>query len=223
MKKFVLTVLILTIVITTAAAEEIEWILSYDKALTKAGETNKPIMIDFYTDWCGWCKKLDKNTYIDSAVVAKSSEFVSVKINAEKDRKSAAAHGVSSYPTILFLDKTGKEIWRINGYKTASQFINEMVRAQVQTIPHDLLKEQADLGDMEAAYYLGLKFSGLNDRENAAIYFDKVVREDKENMSGYREAALLDLGLSYLQAQNNDKALENYTLFLGSETLQSYR
>lgn len=216
MKKWIaiLALFIVPIAINSANAEEIDWVKDYEAALAQAKETNRPIMIDYYTDWCGWCKKLDKETYQHNAVVEKSDEFISAKINAEKDVKSARAHGVSSYPTILFLNSEGKEIWRVKGYKNGPQFLLEMVRAQAQTMPEDILKEQADVGDAEAAYFLAQKYLAVNDKQKANTYLQKAIESDPDNQTGYKADALLDLGFSYIQMKNNDAALEQYATYL---------
>jgi thiol:disulfide interchange protein len=108
----------------------IEWLTSFDAALSTAGEQNLPVMIDFYTDWCGWCKKLDSETYVDNQVVAAAVDFVSVKINADLDRETASRYKITGFPTILFVDAAGSEIHRVIGYRPAQDFLREMKAAQ---------------------------------------------------------------------------------------------
>ena len=43
-----------------AVGDAIEWVSSFDVASKRARKENKLILLDFYTDWCGWCKRLDK-------------------------------------------------------------------------------------------------------------------------------------------------------------------
>jgi len=104
----------------------INWRPNFQDALKSAKAGGKPVMADFYTDWCGWCKKLDSDTYSDPKVSSLSGKFVCVKINAEKDASLAAKYGVSGYPTILFLDGDGKVLSRIPGFLPAERFYNEM-------------------------------------------------------------------------------------------------
>jgi thioredoxin-related protein len=88
-------------------------------------EAQRPIFIDTYTDWCGWCKKMDKDTFTDPVITEiLNNKFYPVKFNAESkeditvfghtfvnDGKSGAAHqlavellgGQLSYPTVVFL------------------------------------------------------------------------------------------------------------------------
>ncbi|MCW4468705.1 thioredoxin family protein [Flavobacterium sp. MFBS3-15] len=64
-------------------AQEIKW-MTMDEALAAQKKKAKPIFMDVYTDWCGPCKMLDKNTFSDPAVAKYISDnFYAVKFNAE--------------------------------------------------------------------------------------------------------------------------------------------
>lgn len=111
---------------TRADENAVQWLTSFDTALETAREKNLPVMIDFYTDWCGWCKKLDADTYVDKQVISASGDFVSVKINADVERPVAMKYKVTAFPTILFIDPTGNEIHRVVGYRPPQGFLSEM-------------------------------------------------------------------------------------------------
>lgn len=99
--------------------------LAFKDALKEAAKGHKVIMVDLYTDWCGWCKKLDRDTYSDDTVGKYADEnFVSLKINAEKGEGISLAknYQVSGYPTILFFNEKGEEIHRLVGYQAAIKF-----------------------------------------------------------------------------------------------------
>jgi thioredoxin-related protein len=115
--------------------ESIKW-LKYDDGVKLAAKTNKPMIIDFYTDWCGWCKKMDKTTYVDPNIVKYINKaFVPIKLNAEskeqlnlpdgpKDGRAVArSFGVSSFPQTWFVESDGKKIDKWPGYATADKFI----------------------------------------------------------------------------------------------------
>jgi len=88
-----------------AEEKEIPWAKTFNDALGQAKKAHKPVMVDFYTDWCGWCKKLDADTYTDKRVIKLADQFVAVKVNAEKEGEAVAKrYGITGFPTILFLD-----------------------------------------------------------------------------------------------------------------------
>ena len=66
------TILVLFLAITSVGVKaqdsEINW-LSFEEAIEKNKENPKPILVDLYTDWCGWCKKMDKTTYKNEVIV----------------------------------------------------------------------------------------------------------------------------------------------------------
>lgn len=65
-------------------AEEIKW-LTFEQAVEKMKTEKRKIFIDVYTDWCGWCKVMDKKTFTDPKIAKiLNEEFYAVKFNAEQ-------------------------------------------------------------------------------------------------------------------------------------------
>ena len=125
------------------ATNEIEW-LTLEQAQKLNKKKPKLFLIDAYTDWCGWCKKMDASTYKDAAVVSYVNEnFYAVKLNAEQRdsiefngkiykyspgmRSNEVAvellKGQMMYPTTIFLDKELKNLSVIPGYQSVSDMI----------------------------------------------------------------------------------------------------
>jgi len=118
-----------------ATGHEVKW-REFAEGLEEAGEAEKLVLVDFYTDWCGWCKRMDRTTYRDSLVLDYlSRRYVPVKIDAESKsttqyngeaftyRDIAGGFGVRSYPTTIFLESDGTPITTVPGYWKPEDFI----------------------------------------------------------------------------------------------------
>lgn len=100
--------------------------------------TDRPVMIDFYSDvWCAACKELDHNTWPDPAVVSESKRFVSVKVDVDDKRigtldQLKKRFGVVGIPTVIFLDAKGQEIEvaRVAGFVPPDEMVQRMRMAK---------------------------------------------------------------------------------------------
>jgi thioredoxin-related protein len=106
---------------------KLKW-LSLADAQAKSATQKKPLLVDLYTDWCGWCKVMDKKTYTNTKVVTYINEhFYPVKLDAETRQKQSWAgkeysfnsqyrandiaiyltRGNLSFPTTIFIPSDG--------------------------------------------------------------------------------------------------------------------
>ena len=118
---------------TEEKAPSITW-YSYEEGSKLAEKKNKKIFIDVYTDWCGWCKQMDKTTFKDAKVIAYMNEkFIAVKLDAESAKSTVYQSKVlterelalnilqaNSYPTTAYLDERQNIIQPIPGYQDAA-------------------------------------------------------------------------------------------------------
>lgn len=103
------------------------WERDLSAALRRGGKENKVVMVDFYTDWCKWCDKLDQTTFSDEKVLRALDGVVAVKLNAEDGGRTEAERlGVEGYPTVVFFDANGKEVGRIPGYLPPGEFLEQL-------------------------------------------------------------------------------------------------
>jgi thioredoxin-related protein len=124
-------------------SDKVQW-LSFEEAVAALEKEPRKIMVDVYTDWCGWCKRMDANTFSHD-VVSKylNDKWYAVKLDAEqkesimfqgKEFKFVASgrrgynelaaqllEGRMSYPSIVYLDEEANRIQSIPGYKDAYQ------------------------------------------------------------------------------------------------------
>lgn len=119
--------------------------MTIEEAEAAAQKEPRKIVIDVYTDWCGWCKKMDKDTFQNEKIAEYVNEhYYAVKFNAEQkdsivfqgqtfkfvpqgrrgyhELAAALLNGRMSYPNIVYLDEDLKMIQPIPGYMAPQQF-----------------------------------------------------------------------------------------------------
>jgi thiol:disulfide interchange protein len=109
--------------------KQIDWKPTYEAAIASAKAAHKPVMIDFYTDSCGFCKKLDAETYTARVVIDQSKDFVNVKVNAEKRNDLAEKYQISEFPHIIWIDSDGNILHQALGWMAPKDFVVEMQTA----------------------------------------------------------------------------------------------
>jgi thiol:disulfide interchange protein len=98
--------------------------LDFPQALDRARSGGQIVMVDVYTDWCGWCKKLDRETYADRRVQEALRGFVPIRVDAEKGGRSVAeTYGVDGFPTILFVAPDGRVVRKVQGFVDADEML----------------------------------------------------------------------------------------------------
>jgi thioredoxin-related protein len=123
---------------------KVNW-MTLEEAAKRAKSEKRPIFIDVYTDWCGWCKVMDKSTFSEPEVAKLlNDKFYAVKFDAEQKEDvnfmgttfkfvesgrngyhqlaAALLNNQLSYPTVVFLDEEFKMIQPLAGYRKAPEF-----------------------------------------------------------------------------------------------------
>jgi uncharacterized protein YyaL (SSP411 family) len=115
-----------------AFAAELAWGKDLSAGLHSAKTSNKWVLVDVSTSWCGWCKKLDREVYTDPSVIqALNKSFVLVKVNGDDPQlgKYVAKHyGVNGYPTIIVLAPSGQMKGKFDGYCPSNEFLQKVSR-----------------------------------------------------------------------------------------------
>jgi thioredoxin-related protein len=129
----------------TPSTAKIKW-FDFEDAMADGKSKPKKYFLDMYTDWCGWCKKMDASTFVDPVIVEyMNKNFYPIKFNAErkdtvefKGKKymnanptgSRSSHqlaqqllqGRMSYPSFVFLNESGEIITTVPGFRKADEF-----------------------------------------------------------------------------------------------------
>jgi thioredoxin-related protein len=137
MKRFVIPFLIAG---SLVAHEGVKWETSLPEAQKRAKAEHKLIFMDVWTEWCGWCIKLQKDTFPSAEGQAALAKVVPLSLKTQfKDRRPTADNAyegiykVDGFPALFLLDADGKEVARVPGYLPPTEFaawINRGVAAK---------------------------------------------------------------------------------------------
>jgi thiol-disulfide isomerase/thioredoxin len=111
-----------------AAHADIHWNHTYENGISQGRIANKPILIDFYADWCGPCQEMESSTWSDPTVQALGTQFVMVKLNVDTAQREAAAYGIDIIPATVFLNSKGQYLGKVGGGQSADQLAATMRR-----------------------------------------------------------------------------------------------
>ena len=113
----------------TASEANAKW-YSYEDGMVAAGSLNRPVILDFYADWCSPCIAMEEGTYPDPRVVSELSDFVAIKVDTQKRIDIETKYGIAYYPTVVFLDAHGREISRHIGYLGPEDMVEEIKKSR---------------------------------------------------------------------------------------------
>lgn len=161
-----------------AGKSPVNW-MTWEQAVEKQKTEKRKIFVDVFTDWCGWCKVMDKNTFPDAAIAKLlNEEFYAVKFNAEQTADvvfnnitfkfvgteggrgyhqlaAALLNNQLSYPNFVFLDEEFKIIPVIPGYQSLPGYRKpQEFHVFLSYVGNDVYKQTRDINEYARTSYV---------------------------------------------------------------------
>jgi thiol:disulfide interchange protein DsbD len=122
-----------------AVHAEVPWTVSSPESdihaalLADAATQGKPVLMDFWAEWCVQCKELDHKTWSDPGVMQEAARFVPIKMDMTRTSSDWAktqnqGYNIVGMPTVILFDATGHEVKRFNGFRKPAEVL-EMLKA----------------------------------------------------------------------------------------------
>ena len=122
-----LTIAMVTTLCGEAVPSSIAWMDNLKQATAEAARQEKPMLVKVSTEWCGYCKKMDRDTFSNKRVAQQVNHcFVAVEIDGMKERDFVKRTGVRAYPTTLVVTPKMAVLKKITGYRTAAQLSKDL-------------------------------------------------------------------------------------------------
>lgn len=216
MKLLFHSIVFLASIVSATAIGAVEWKSDMAAALEMARKSGKPVMINFYADWCGYCKKMKSDVYPNRMIERQLENFITVSIDGERNPQIAEDYGITGYPTVTFLDRNGVQIRKIEGYAGVEKFSS-------------ILRAVSASGDLESEIQVGLKENPENIRTNyragayyfkakqyhrARHYFLKGYSSEKEDVSGHRILCIYNAAVTSMRLEDYSSAVSYWNAYL---------
>lgn len=211
--RLVIPLAVLFIAAGAGAQDGVHWYSSVEEASARAVLANRPILIEFWAEWCAPCKSMENEVYSTGSFQEAAKRFLPVKIDFDKKTALARKYNVEALPTIVFADSYGHELFRYDGYVDAKSLL-----ALVNALPADVTEFNrlnvvlaSDKNNFEALQAMGksLRSAGLF-RASSDYYAKAAQRPEAKAHPEKRETILNEIGLNFLEVQDSKLAAESF-------------
>jgi len=199
-------------ILAQAQAGGIHWSTSLAEATSRAARERQLVVAFLFADWCGWCRRMDGETWADPAVASLQSSYVFLRLNAEKDADGIALrdqHSVRGFPVVLLLNGDGSEFERLEGFLPPESLLQRLKDAVNDPDSLGNLKaaEKRNPADAQVLFQLGIKLFNRMEFAEAERRFAAVAESPAKGAGPGIDEALFYQGLSQAMRMQVDTAV----------------
>ena len=154
------------------------WYTKVDEATREAQRSGRPILVDLYAAWCGWCKELDRNVFSTPRFQQFARDFVLLRVDTEDGGEGSALdsrYQVQSLPTTLLLDGDRILLGKVEGYAPTDEYI-AMIQEELKTFAEYSARAKSALAgdELSAQKSVAAEAHMRGDGKRAAALYRKI-------------------------------------------------
>ena len=197
------------LIVAAPASAEVRWFKTIEEGTAAAKEFNKPLLVDFWADWCAACNVREKDVYTTAEFAAAAAPFVLVRVDADHRTDLAKKYNIGALPMLIVTDSYGGEIFRHSGFLDVRPF-----SALLKSLPHDvsvfngLTRVLAiNKDNFEALVEMGRTLRAASLYRTSNDYYARALqRREAKADRVKREVILANMGANYLEVKEGKRA-----------------
>jgi tetratricopeptide (TPR) repeat protein len=191
-----------------AQESKINWITEYPDAMKLAEEQEKPVLIFFHAPWSQPSSLMISDVWELPNIVASSSKFVCVSINVDTYHYDTN-FGVKTYPTVIFADPSGNEIFRRTGFISEKELFSLMQVFPTSFSIINQLKKNIEINsqDIESLHQMAQLYSRMRVWDMSSDYYKEVLKlKDLDLDEGLKDIVVFSLAMNQLRLRKYEEA-----------------
>jgi len=190
--------------------KKISWITEYPDAMKLAKEQGKPALIFFHAPWSQPSRLMLSNVWAQPNIIASSDKFICISIDVDSNHFDTNL-SVKTYPTVIFADSLGNEIFRRSGLIPARELfpLMKIFPASLSAVSELKKRIEIDDKDIDALHKMAQLYSTLRVWDMSSDYYKEVLKLEDLNLDeGLKDIVIFSLAMNQLRLRNYEEAEE---------------